>query len=202
MQNLIFPVIPGEHSVYGPPQGQWTAQDWEQLPHDDGNRYEIIYGVLYMSTAPSYFHQFILFQFVRLVGTPAFEQNLAHVMFAPVGLFMPGCDPVQPDFVVVRRENADIIENKRIRGVPDMVVEILSPSNADYDEDTKLNVYLNAGVPEYVVIDPAARQLRLYTGDYAEPQRYDADDTVTFHSLPGIALLVGQLFEGSPDTTL
>jgi Uma2 family endonuclease len=213
MQNVVFPVIPGEHVVYGPPQGQWTEHDWEQLP-GDGNRYEIINGVLYMSvgageemsTAPGYFHQYIIFQLVRLVGIPAFEQGIAHVIFAPVGLFMPACDPVQPDLVIIRRENEAIIRDKRIRGVPDMLVEVLSPGNAEYDENTKLNAYANAGVPEYAVIDPAAKQLRLYRliepGKYDDPERFNADAVVTFGCLPGIQLQVGQLFEGSPDTTL
>lgn len=71
MDNLVFPVIiQSDVILNGPPQGQWTAADWEALPDDD-NRYEIIDRVLYMSTAPSYFHQYTIKRFNRLVGVPA-----------------------------------------------------------------------------------------------------------------------------------
>ena len=60
----------------GPPQGQWTYADWEELP-DDGNRYEIIDGVLYMTTAPSFFHQWIVNRLERHITIPAEDQGLA-----------------------------------------------------------------------------------------------------------------------------
>jgi len=53
---MVLPVLSEVNSVKGPPQGQWTYADWETLP-DDGNVYEVIEGVLYMSTSPSYFHR-------------------------------------------------------------------------------------------------------------------------------------------------
>src|SRR5947199_132188 len=87
-------------TVPGPPQGQWTYADWEELP-DDGNRYEIIDGVLYMTTAPSSFHQWIVNRLERHITIPAEDQGLAFAFTAPIGVIMPGCDPVQPDFVVV-----------------------------------------------------------------------------------------------------
>ena len=62
--------------VAGPPQGHWTYADWETLPYD-GNRYEIIDGVLYMTTAPSNFHQWIVKRLERYIGIPAEDQGLA-----------------------------------------------------------------------------------------------------------------------------
>jgi hypothetical protein len=61
MTALVLPT--DAPAVPGPPQGQWTYADWEELP-DDGNRYEIIDGVLYMTTAPSSFHQWIVNRYV------------------------------------------------------------------------------------------------------------------------------------------
>ena len=86
--------------VAGPPQGHWTYADWETLPYD-GNRYEIIDGVLYMTTAPSNFHQWIVKRLERYIGIPAEDQGLAYAFPAPIGLLMPGCDPVQPDYLVI-----------------------------------------------------------------------------------------------------
>src|SRR3712207_3201060 len=114
----------------------WCYARWEQLP-DDGNRYEVIDGVLYMTTAPSNFHQWIIQGLQEYIGIPVRRQNLGYAFAAPIGLLMPGCQPVQPDFVVVLKDNASIIHDRRIRGVPNLIVEVLSPSNAVYDEETK-----------------------------------------------------------------
>src|SRR5207248_6028128 len=148
-------------AVAGPPQGRWTYADWEQLP-DDGKRYEIIDGALYMTTAPSSFHQWIVQQLVRYIAIPVVDQGLAFTFPAPIGVIMPGCDPVQPDFVVVLREHAAIIHDKRIWGVPDLIIEILSPSNAAYDREVKLAAYARAALPEYAIVDPRARALTHY----------------------------------------
>ncbi len=191
--------------VAGPPQGQWTYADWEKLPAD-GNRYEVIDGVLYMSTAPSYFHQYIVLQLVRHIGIPAEDRRLARVGFAPIGVLMPGCDPVQPDFVIVLAANAAIIHDRRIHGTPDLIVEILSPSNRAYDEQVKLQAYARAGLPEYAIVDPVSRTLRHYrlhsSGQYAPLQVYDQTQTLEFDCLPGLSQPVGALFAGAQDTTL
>jgi Uma2 family endonuclease len=205
MLTPVIPVYVQTSGVQGPPQGEWTMHDWENLP-DDGNRYEIIEGVLYVSTSPSLFHQWIIQNLYDLVGSPAKRQNLAFSFLAPVGVLMPGCEPVQPDFVLVLTEHASILSDRRIRGVPDLIAEVLSPGSTDYDEGVKLNTYANAGVPEYVVIAPAERQLRLYSlvhpGEYAAPQTFNEGDTVTFACLPTLPLAVSDLFAGAPDTTV
>ena len=61
----------------------WNYERWEKLP-DDGNRYEVIDGVLYMTTAPSNFHQWIIQQLIRYVGIPATDTGLAFFAFAPI----------------------------------------------------------------------------------------------------------------------
>ncbi|HKC75964.1 MAG TPA: Uma2 family endonuclease, partial [Chloroflexota bacterium] len=172
----------------------------------DGNRYEIVDGVLYMTTAPSSFHQWIIKQLVRYVAIPAEDQGLAFGFPAPVGVIMPGCDPVQPDFVVVLASRKSIFRERRIRGVPDLLVEILSPGNKAYDQEVKLDAYARAGVPEYAIIDPSARTLSHYrlevAGRYASPHVYGEVEVATFDCLPTISVPVGDLFAGAPDTTL
>ncbi|MCA9908184.1 MAG: Uma2 family endonuclease [Anaerolineae bacterium] len=204
---LTFPVLTEDVvPVHGPKQGEWTRADWETLPHDDGHRYEIIEGVLYVSKSPSSFHQWVIVALVEHVGIPAKRAGLAHSFVAPIGVFMPGCDPVQPDFVVVRTERQTIIRDRRIFGVPDLVIEVLSPGNADYDEGIKLTAYANAGIEEYALVDLSARTLRSYRllgpGSYDQPHTYSAEDSVSFACLPSISFRVGDLFDGAPDTTL
>lgn len=200
-------VILGEMTtaVEGPPQGSWTYADWETLGADDDNRYEIIDGFLYMTTAPKNFHQWIISRLMREVGFPAEDQG--HYWFvAPIGVIMPGASPVQPDFLLILKENVGIIHDGRIRGVPDLIVEVLSPGSKDYDEGVKLQAYASAGVPEYAVIDPPARTLRLYTLDetftYQNAQEFSGNDDVSFACLPSVQFHLNVLFEGAPDTTV
>ncbi len=190
--------------IDGPAQGHWTYADWERLP-EDGQRYEVLDGVLYMTTAPHSFHQWITRRLERFIGIPAEDQGLAYSFAAPFGVLMPGCAPVQPDYVVILKTNAGDFHAGRFWGVPDVIVEVLSPSNSTYDTDTKLHLYERAGVPEYAIIDPRARTLQHYrlgtSGVYAAPQLADESARVTFACLPTIAVPVAELFAGAPDTS-
>src|SRR4029077_404209 len=86
----------------------WTYARWEQLP-DDGNRYEVIDGVLYMTTAPSAFHQWILRQLFVTLYQQVDSLGVGITFWSPMGVFMPGCDPVQPDLLVIRTSDLSII---------------------------------------------------------------------------------------------
>jgi Uma2 family endonuclease len=179
---------------------------WEQLP-DDGNRYEVIDGVLYMSTAPSLFHQWIISRLVRVVGTPLEDQGLYFPFWAPIGVFMPGCDPVQPDFLLVRQDRTAIFDEGRIRGAPDLIVEVLSPSNPEQALAVKRGAYARGGVPEYWIVRPATRDVLVCwrpdagLGDYAQTRLVDPGAELESPTLP-VRIAVAGLFAGAPDTTL
>jgi Uma2 family endonuclease len=186
---------------------EWNYQRWMSELPDDGKRYEIIDGVLYMTTAPSYFHQWVIRRLDRFIGVPLEEQGLAFAATAPIGVLMPGCDPVQPDFVLVQRANAGIIVDRRIRGVPDLIAEVLSPYNPEQDTEIKRRAYARAGVPTYWIIRPQSRDLLACSspdaalGDYTTSQLYATDMTL---SVPGFAVTfqIADLFTGAPDTTV
>ena len=184
----------------------WCYARWEQLP-DDGNRYEVIDGVLYMTTSPSFFHQWIIMRLLHFVGFPAQEQGLAYAITAPVGVLMPGCDPVQPDFLLVRQDRAAIILDRRIRGVPDLIAEVLSPTNPEQDTEVKRRSYARAGVPEYWIVRPATRDVLVCwqpdpsLGDYAQVRLVAPDAELVPPTLP-LRVAVADLFAGSPDSTL
>lgn len=184
----------------------WNYARWEELS-DDGNRYEVIDGVLYMTTAPSNFHQWITLRLYRCVGIPLEDQGLVYVFTAPVGVLMAGCDPVQPDFVVVRCTNASIIYDRRIRGVPDLIAEILSPTNPEQDTRVKRGAYARAGVPEYWIIRPEHRDVLVCSNpdaalsDYTQTRLFVAEEELVAATLP-VRVRVSELFAGAPDTTL
>lgn len=178
----------------------WCYERWERLPAD-GNRYEVIGGVLYMSTAPGFGHQRAIVQLVRYVGLPLEERGIVLVAFAPIGVIMPGADPVQPDFLLIRRERASIVaDDGRIRGVPDLIAEVLSPSNPEMDTVVKRAAYARAGVPEYWILRPEHRDVLVCShpdpdlADYTEVHQFAADVELVSPTLP-IRVAVAALFE-------
>ncbi|MBL8146570.1 MAG: Uma2 family endonuclease [Anaerolineae bacterium] len=205
MITLPIQITETTQAVRGKRQGDWTAADWERLP-DDGNRYEIIEGVLYVSTAPSYFHQWIVLALYEQFGIPARNAGLGYSMVAPIGVFMEGAAPVQPDFLLIRAENAHIIRDRRIYGVPDLIIEVMSPGSAAYDEGVKLEAYAAAGVPEYAVVNPAERSVTVYqlqgAGQFTEGHTLREQENLAFAALPGLSTPVESLYAGAPDTTL
>jgi len=184
-------------------EATWTYARWEQLP-DDGNRYEVIDGVLYMSTAPGYQHQFVTSRLTLHVGAPLEADGIALFAHAPIGLIMERCEPVQPDFLLVRVERTAVFApDGRIRGVPDLIAEILSPSNPEHDLVTKRAAYVRAGVPEYWILRPTTSDILVLTGpdtaiaDFTESHLFGATDELVSPTLP-IRVSVAALFELPP----
>lgn len=187
-------------------EGGWDRARWERLP-DDGNRYEVIGGLLYMTTAPSAFHQWIIRQIVFTLYPQIDQPGVGVTLWSPIGLFMPGCDPVQPDILVIRAGDLGMIHDRHIFGVPALQIEVISPANANYDLRIKRRAYANAGVPEYWIVRPASRDLMLCTqpdaalGDYAQTRLVGPDDELRSATLPIVAP-VARFFDDAPDTTL
>lgn len=137
----------------------------------DGRRHEIIHGEDFVNPSPNLYHQevsrhiqFQLYSQIELTG-------LGKVIDAPVDLQLSNHDIVQPDLVVVTLKNKHIMTPAKIHGVPDLLVEILSPSNPDHDLKTKRKLYEDSGVPEYWIVFPDEHQvlqLVLIDGRYTE----------------------------------
>ena len=203
-ETTVSPILM-DHALKGPPQGRWTIVNWERLP-DDGNRYEIIGGKLYMSTAPSTFHQWIVGAFIEQLGVPARQRGLGIWAMAPIGVLLAPKDAAQPDFLFIRADRvAELVRDRRVRGAPDLVVEVLSPGNSAEEMANKRAMYARGGVAEYVEVDPATRRLLHYQldhGAYGEPAVYAEDQTISLVCLPDLPLRVAALFAGAPDTTL
>ena len=158
----VLPVVTVAAPLVGPPQGRWTYADYAALP-DDGNRYEIIAGVLYMTPAPGTGHQSISARVVTFLVTHVEFAGLGRVFAAPVDVELAPDTVVQPDIVVVLSANLHRITPSRIIGAPDLVVEILSPGTAGYDRREKQDAYARSGVGEYWIVDPGAQTVELLT---------------------------------------
>ena len=138
------------------PLPQITWDYVQQLP-DDGNRYEAIEGDLYVTPAPSVRHQTILKRLHRELMRVLEDPSHGDVGFAPLGVHFPATgEGVQPDLLFVSNERRGIIAPYELKGAPDLVVEILSPTTASRDTGLKLVLYERQGVGEYWIVDPDA----------------------------------------------
>ena len=148
-----------------------TYQEYRHFP-DDGVRHEIIDGAHYMSPAPGTDHQSVSRHLHALYRTIE-ENGVGFVFNAPTDLELAPTDVVQPDLIVVLAEHKQIILPSRIRGVPDLVVEILSPSTSERDLTLKRGLYEHHHVPEYWVVDieeHSIQRFSLQEATYADPE--------------------------------
>jgi Uma2 family endonuclease len=151
-------------------QGQWDYAAYAAIP-PDGKRHEVINGEHSVNPAPSLYHQELSRHIQFQLYTQIEIKGLGKVIDAPVDLQLSNHNIVQPDLVVVMRQRYDILTPTKILGIPDLVVEILSASNADHDLKTKRKLYESAGIPEYWIVSPENHdvlQLILVDGVYVE----------------------------------
>ena len=140
-----------------------TWQDVQQLP-DDGNRYEAIDGELCVTPAPSLRHQRILMRLTLALHRLLVESGHGELFFAPTGVEFPATEEgVQPDLLFVSNQRRGILADPWIRGAPDLVVEILSPTTAHRDRGVKRKLYDRQGVSVYWIVDPDARAVEVWT---------------------------------------
>ena len=131
-----------------------TWEDVLRMP-DDGNRYELIGGRLYMTPAPVLRHQRISKRLEMALMSILEDAGHGELFRAPCLVEFPGTgDRVQPDILFVSNERRGIVGEKSVQGPPDLVVEILSPSTAHRDRGVKLDLYARCGVREYWIVDP------------------------------------------------
>jgi Uma2 family endonuclease len=151
------------------PLPEITWQDVQQLP-DDGNRYEAIEGELYVTPAPSLRHQTISTRLFLELARLLVDGGHGRVWFAPVGVWFPATDEgVQPDLIFVSNERRGILAPEGLRGAPDLVVEILSPTTASRDRGVKRTLYERQGVSEYWIVDHELEAVEVWRFD-AEPR--------------------------------
>jgi len=145
----------------GPGQGRWTYKDYAALP-DDGRRYEIVDGVLFMAPSPGRWHQKSSGRLFRYLAAHVEDAGLGEVYEAPFDVELALNVVVQPDVVVLLNANLEKITDSRIIGAPDLVVEVASPGTMGHDRTRKLQAYARAGVPEYWIADPWSRTIEVF----------------------------------------
>ncbi len=146
------------------PTGTWTYEDLFSFP-DDGRRYEIIEGELYEMPSPGLAHARVVRQPLMLLAAPPDKTWGRIAGLLPLDVFFSGANPVQPDLIVLLSGGDLTRATRGVEGPPDLLVEVLSPSNRNHDVLTKRALYGQAGVREYWLVDPEARTLTMLTLD-------------------------------------
>lgn len=147
----------------------------------DGVRAELIEGELFMmSPSPQFRHQRVVGNLFRILDRAVRASGRGEVLVAPLDVHLPGGDIVQPDLIVILNENRHIVQDW-IRGTPDLLVEILSPTSPERDRFVKRNVYARNGVPEYWIVDDDTRSIEVLALDgaaYAPAGYFTGDEAV------------------------
>ena len=183
----------------------YTYADYLQWPDD--TRYELIDGeALRMAPTPLIEHQEIAGEVYcqlanQLDGQPC------RPYIAPVDVRLPRTDEadaaidtvVQPDVLVVCDPGK--VDRRGVRGAPDWLLEVLSPSTAAHDQIAKRRTYERAGVREYWLVHPGDRTLTVYVldnGQYGRPEIYELKDATPIGVLPGVSIAWDALVERLP----
>ena len=194
--RTISVVTPADH-VSGPKQGYWTYEHYVALP-DDGQRYEIIDGVLYMVPWPTTWHQSSSLRFSYYLVNHVKLAGLGQVIIAPFDVVLASGTVVQPDVMVVLNANLERITDECMVGAPDLVVEIASPSTSTHDRHKKYVAYASAGVTEYWIADPIAHTVEVLVlegGTYSSLGVFSGQNTLPSIIVPAIeAVHVEQFF--------
>ena len=159
------------------PAGTWSYADLATLP-EDGTRYEIIDGELYEMPAPTWAHSQVIAGLISVL-LPVLQRLGARWATAPLDVFFAGADPVQPDLVVLLPGGRARPVRHGVDGPPDLLIEVLSPSNRAHDQVRKRALYAGGGVREYWIIDPDAATIEIIGADGKTVQRVAATpDTI------------------------
>ncbi|MCW5911688.1 MAG: Uma2 family endonuclease [Cyclobacteriaceae bacterium] len=135
---------------------------YKSLP--EGTLAELIDNIIYMSPSPVYKHQRVLLSLATQLKRNIEDQNHGIIAIAPFDVYLDETsNAVQPDIVVVLNKNRQILdENGHIHGVPDLLIEVLSPGNTSHDTVRKKALYEKFGVKEYWIVDPDTKSTSVF----------------------------------------
>ncbi len=135
-----------------------TYEDYVLLPND-GRRYEILDGELYVNPAPVPRHQIIVGNIYFALRSKLGD---CHVICSPIDVVFANDSVTQPDVIAIKSERRSIIGEKNIQGAPNLVVEVLSEGTRQMDEIVKRKLYERFGVDEYWIVDPERELVKIH----------------------------------------
>jgi Uma2 family endonuclease len=174
-------------------------EDFWELP-EDGNRYEIIDGKLYVTPAPATRHQIVSSRLEQALDRHIAPRRLGFVFHAPIAVILGPDRQVQPDVLFISRGRSKVITSKEVAGAPDLAVEIVSPSSKKTDRSIKAEAYADSGISWYWIVDPDQRTVEEYQleiGKYHLVQAWKETDVFEPKLFPGLSVPLEGLFDWS-----
>jgi Uma2 family endonuclease len=177
-----------------------TYDDFMLFP-DDGKRHELIDGEHYVTASPNRRHQRISRRLTLMIGNWLEEHAIGELFAAPFDVVFSSFDVVEPDLLYISNARAaQALTELHVRGVPELVIEIASPSTRKRDETIKRRLYERFGVMEYWVVDADVDMVRVYarggdTFDRARELSRERGDVLTTDLLPGLELPLERIFK-------
>jgi Uma2 family endonuclease len=174
-----------------------TYEDFCLLPNN-GKRYEIVEGDLFVTPAPRRLHQRIVTRLTRFLSGFVEDHQLGEVYVSPFDVVFSPYDVVEPDLVYFSKARESVLMEMNAQGAPDLVVEVLSEATEKTDRTIKLKLYGKSGVQEYWIIDPYAPSAELYRrGEEGLTlvAKLSAADALTSPMFPGFSLPLSRLTE-------
>jgi Uma2 family endonuclease len=164
---------------------------------EDGKRREIIDGDMFVTPAPKLNHQRILVRLTEALLKHLSSHPVGELVVSPMDVIFSDFDVLEPDLILVLNEHKNILEDW-VRGAPDLVIEILSPTTAARDRGVKLRAYARFGVQEYWILDPDAQAIEVYRltpEGYELTKTFRQGETLTSALLPDFGVPVEAVFK-------
>ena len=197
-------LVPGNDDVRAAGPGvKLTYDDFVLFP-DDGLRHELIDGEHYVTPSPNLKHQKVSGNLHLLIGAWLEQHAIGQIFYAPFDVVFSRFDVVEPDLLYLSNERASgVLTSANVQGVPELVIEIGSPSTRKRDETIKRQLYERAGVAEYWVVDPEIDVVRVYrrgAEGFERPLELTAEreERLTTPLLPGLTLPLTRIFRVPP----
>jgi Uma2 family endonuclease len=174
-----------------------TVEEYRAMP-EGPPYYQLIEGELIMSPSPNRFHQVVTANVFTILRNHVDRHSLGIVYFAPMDVYLSDITVVQPDVLYVSNANKHVLADDGIRGAPDLVVEVISPSNGPLEMRRKRPLYARHGVKEEWLIDPNLEQIHRYdfAANTSKPVRIvDRDESFETPLLPGLIINAADVFK-------
>ena len=174
---------------------KFTHADLLAIPND-GKRREIVDGELIVTPAPKLGHQEILLRLALAFGKYLEQHPIGKLIISPMDVILSDFDVLEPDLLLVLNEQRGILQDW-VRGAPDMVIEILSPTTVAHDRGAKLKAYAKYGVGEYWIVVPEGYSIEVYRlgqGGFELARTFQEPETLSSRILPDFSLPVASIF--------
>lgn len=176
---------------------KYTIEDYNLL--EEGAPFQLINNDLIISPSPNPLHQIISARLLQsLLNFLDSTNDDGFLVSAPMDVRLDDDNVFQPDLLYIAQQRKEELIKDRIEGAPDLIIEILSPSNAYYDLRQKKDIYEKYGVKEYIIIDPVQENADLHVlkdGAYILHQKAQKTESLNSVLLQGFSIELSKLFK-------